>query len=143
MGAPGHVPATAIRVLLVEDDAVIAFSEEKELAELGCDVAYARNAEEALRYARDKGNGFDLVLMDVDLGKGMDGIAAAFELRKTCDARIVFFSSSPEQEIAARTRRLGSCCYFPKDQGIGKLCGKIAAKGCLGRRGEVSGPPSA
>jgi two-component system, response regulator PdtaR len=128
MGDPGYSPAAATRVLLVEDDALIALCEEKELLELGYDVAHARNAEEALRFGRGKDGGFSLVLMDVDLGGGMDGIVAAREMRKTSGVHIIFLSSRPEAEISARASGLGSWSFFPKGRGIAALVGAIRSR---------------
>jgi CheY-like chemotaxis protein len=113
-------PSLAARVLLVEDDAIIALSEERVLAELGYEVERASSAEEALIRVREAGGDFCVVLMDVDLGKGMDGIAAAFELRKSCPVPIVFLSSKTEAEVAVKAAGLGSSWgYFPKGLGLG------------------------
>jgi CheY-like chemotaxis protein len=130
-GSGESTPVASSRILLVEDDAIIALSEERALAELGLSVAHARDAEEALLYAKENRDGIDVVLMDVDLGRGMDGIDAAFELRKDCDVPIVFLSSSPESEIVARTQRLSSWYYFPKDRGIKELGWNIMARAKL------------
>lgn len=61
MGLPG------LRVLLVEDEALIAMSVEDMLEELGCEVAAsASSLEEALCKARS--GGFQCALLDVNLG---------------------------------------------------------------------------
>jgi DNA-binding response OmpR family regulator len=121
------------RVLIVEDDALIGLYEERTLSALGYEVERATNAREALRLAGEAGAGHDLVLMDIDLGEGMDGIEAAFELRKYSEAPILFLSSMSEAEVAARAEGLGAWSFFPKGVGAAALARRI--EGLLGGGG--------
>jgi CheY-like chemotaxis protein len=107
-----------IRVLLVEDDAVIAMGERKALAKRGYEIVHAASAEEALAYVGGSRDSFDLVLMDVNLGEGMDGIVAAHEMRKTCEVPLVFLTSHSESEIVARAQGLTSWEFVSKERGI-------------------------
>ena len=50
----------------------------------------------------------DLVLMDIDLGKGMDGTEAAMRILEIRSVPIVFLSSHTEKEIVERTEKITS-----------------------------------
>src|SRR5262245_33586624 len=64
------------RILIVEDEALTVLALKHELAELGYEIAGdASTAADALRAAED--NRADLVLMDIQLDGGINGIAAA------------------------------------------------------------------
>jgi DNA-binding response OmpR family regulator len=54
-----------LRVLLVEDEAMIALEMEDQLAELGCEVATAMRLEPALALAAQQD--FDVAILDVNL----------------------------------------------------------------------------
>jgi CheY-like chemotaxis protein len=68
-----------VRVLLVEDEAIIAMTAEDMLEELGCTVAAtAANLSEALAAA--EAGGFDLALLDINLN-GRESLPVAARLR--------------------------------------------------------------
>ena len=68
-----------LRVLLVEDEAIIAMTAEDMLEELGCTVAAtATNIEEA--FACVKGREFDVALLDINLN-GQQSLPVAALLR--------------------------------------------------------------
>lgn len=70
-----------IRVLVVEDDALLAFDLADELTSLGyAVVGPARDVEEAM--ALIAGEGCDIAVLDVNLGNGMTSEAIAVELRR-------------------------------------------------------------
>jgi len=63
-------------VLLVEDEAIIAMAEKKALEMYGYAVLTASSGEKALNVL--SGNpAIDLILMDINLGAGMDGTQTA------------------------------------------------------------------
>jgi len=106
------------RILLVEDEAIIAMQEKLQLEKLGYSVDHAPSGEAAVAMATDEGRGFDAVLMDIDLGGGMDGTQAAEAMLKTGDIPIVFLSSHAEPGIVAKTERITSYGYVVKNSGI-------------------------
>ncbi|HTY57707.1 MAG TPA: PAS domain S-box protein, partial [Bacteroidota bacterium] len=105
------------RILLVEDDAIIAASESLILADGGFDVVHALSGEKAIDIVRERGASIDLILMDVDLGKGMDGTQAAEEIQGFRDIPVVFISSHTEKEIVERTEKITSYGYVVKATG--------------------------
>jgi CheY-like chemotaxis protein len=71
---------TRLRVLLVEDEAMIAMLIEDMLAELGCDVvATASQLDEAVSLARS--GSFDLAFLDLNL-RGVPSYPVAKALRE-------------------------------------------------------------
>jgi FixJ family two-component response regulator len=65
-----------VKILLVEDEALIAISERTVLEQEGYTVTIARSGEEAVEFAATE-SGVNLVLMDIDLGVGIEGRGAA------------------------------------------------------------------
>ena len=79
------------RILIVEDEFIIAANLRQVLVDLGYDViGHAFDAQEALDLLRQ--NTVDLVLIDIRLGSGMDGMAIPipFRERKKCILRAIF-----------------------------------------------------
>ncbi len=68
-----------LKCLVVEDDAPSRILIEKCIKHL-CNLEYAPNAEKALNMVKNKK--YDFILMDINLGKGKDGIEATREIRE-------------------------------------------------------------
>ncbi len=63
-------------ILLVEDDNIQVLSTVARLKRFGYAVIAASSGEESIRTAAGSEH-IDLILMDIDLGRGIDGIEAA------------------------------------------------------------------
>ena len=93
-------------MFIVEDEAIIAMELEDRLEKLGYEVCgHAARGEQALATIPTAKP--DVVLMDVNLGRGMTGLETAELLRETFDAPVVFLTAytSAELEEKARTSR--------------------------------------
>jgi PAS domain S-box-containing protein len=101
------------RILLVEDEAIIALAAQGDLQDLDYDVSLAHSGEEAILACEREGP-FDLVLMDIDLGRGMDGTEAAAAILARRDLPVLFMSGHSEREIVERTERITSYGYVVK-----------------------------
>lgn len=101
------------KVLLVEDDALIALMESELLQSGGYEVVTALTGEQALEIFRSD-PALDLVLMDIDLGPGMDGGETARRMLAEKDIPVVFISSHTEPEILAKTEAITSYGYIVK-----------------------------
>ncbi len=113
-------------LLLVEDDVVIAFAEQRWLKDYGYNVTHVLSGQEAVDCTLSKENAFDLILMDINLGEGMmDGTEAARLILEKRDIPVVFLSSHTEPEIVARTEKITSYGYVVKDSGITVLDASI------------------
>ena len=87
-------------LLLVEDECIIALDLARRLTKLGYTVlAVARSGREAVQQAGQLHP--DLVLMDVGLPGGMDGIEAAAHIRAQAEIPIIYLTGSHEGMIPA------------------------------------------
>lgn len=111
-------------ILLVEDMAIIAMAEANTLKKNGYSVIIAGNGNEAIKIASENSN-LDLILMDIDLGKGMDGTEAAQIILKNQDVPIVFLSNHTEKEIVDKTEKITSYGYVVKNSGETVLLASI------------------
>ena len=107
-----------ITLLLVEDEAITATLEKKQLEGIGYAVNHVLNGEDAVQTALGPDSDIDLILMDIDLGSGIDGTQAAQEILKQKDIPIVFLSSHTEPEIVEKTEKITSYGYVVKNSGI-------------------------
>ncbi len=112
-------------ILLVEDEALIAVMESEQLEDEGYNVIQTLSGEKAVDIVCADPGGIDLILMDIDLGKGMDGTQAAQEILKSHDIPVVFLSSHTEKEIVTKTEKITSYGYVVKDSGITVLGASI------------------
>lgn len=104
-------------ILLVEDEALVALSEESTLQDGGFDVITVNSGEKAVE-AAGKNTSIDLVLMDIDLGKGkMDGTEAAEQILKLRNLPIVFCTGHGEKTMVDRVRGITRYGYVLKSSG--------------------------
>jgi CheY-like chemotaxis protein len=86
----------ASRVLIIEDESIIALDLENLVAELGHKVVgAAATKDEAVNKARASNPG--LVLADINLGEGGSGIDAVTEILRTFDIPVIFITAYPER----------------------------------------------
>jgi DNA-directed RNA polymerase specialized sigma24 family protein len=86
----------ASRVLIIEDESIIALDLENLVAELGHKVVgSAATKDEAVTKARASNPG--LVLADINLGEGGSGIDAVTEILRTFDIPVIFITAYPER----------------------------------------------
>ncbi|WP_149539318.1 response regulator [Siccirubricoccus phaeus] len=71
-----------MEVLVVDDEPLVRELIAEELAETGLSVAEASSAEVALARIHDDAAPPTVIITDVNLGTGMDGIALAGEVRR-------------------------------------------------------------
>lgn len=115
------------RILVVDDESIIAMDIERNLQNLGYKVAAkVVSGEQAISRVED-GN-IDLVLMDIMLGVGMDGIEAAEQIRSKFKVPVVFLTALANDEILVRAKITGPHGYIvkPFDQTDLKIAVEIA-----------------
>lgn len=94
-------PGRPLRVVVVEDEALIALDIEMTLEALGAEVVgRAATAAEAVRLVRLYQP--DLVTMDIHIKGGRDGVSAAIELYEQVGIRAIFISAYGNAETRAR-----------------------------------------
>lgn len=103
----------ATRVLIVEDERVVAENLLETLKDLGCDViGLAATGEDAVQKAVQTQP--DLVMMDIVLKGKMDGIEAARIISSRLDVPIVFLSAHTESATLSRAKETGLFGYVVK-----------------------------
>ncbi|MFO7781996.1 MAG: PAS domain S-box protein [Spirochaetia bacterium] len=112
------------QILLVEDEAIIALSEARLLRKHGFEVATVSSGEDAIA-AVDSDADISLVLMDIDLGAGIEGTEAAEAILQRHDVPIVFLSSHTEPEVVEKTEGITSYGYILKNSGEAVLLASI------------------
>jgi len=103
-------------ILLVEDEAIIAMAKEMTLKRHGYKVISVFSGEQAVE-TFTKSTEIDLVLMDIDLGAGMDGTQAAELILKHREVPLIFLSAHSEHEVLAKTEGITSYGYVVKNSG--------------------------
>src|SRR6056297_3616629 len=104
------------KILLVEDQAVLAMSEAQMLRKHDFEVVVAYKGEKAVEIV-DTDPDISLILMDIDLGRGIDGTEAAGEVLKKHDLPIVFLTSHSEQEYVKKVKEISNYGYVLKTSG--------------------------
>ena len=106
---------TPARLLIVEDEAIVAKDLSARLSHLGYTVVgTAATGADAVEIAARLNP--DLVLMDVHLS-GIDGLEACQRIRSACSGTkpVVFLLSTYDAaEFAGRTAKCGAAAYLPK-----------------------------
>lgn len=91
----------AARILIVEDDRIVARDIQHQLSRMGhVVVGMSANGEEAVRLAGSQQP--DLVLMDIRLEGDMDGIEAARRIRDAQRIPVVFLTAYANDEVVQR-----------------------------------------
>ena len=89
------------RVLIVDDGYLFALSLAADMQALGFDICdIAANGQDAFLQAMEDTP--DIVLMDVNLEGGREGIEAARWLREVCDIPIVFITAYTDPDTVER-----------------------------------------
>ena len=112
----GEISMGAKTVLLVEDEAIIALAEAATIKRAGYDALVVNSGEAAVR--ETLGNAaISLVLMDINLGAGIDGTEAARRILAERNVPIVFLTSHSEREMVEKVRGITRYGYATKNSG--------------------------
>jgi PAS domain S-box-containing protein len=107
-------------VLIVEDERITARGLQKRLQGMGYTVAgLAATGEEAVQKVGELRP--DLVLMDIRLGNGMDGVEAASIIRRQHDIAIVYLTASSDATTVQRAKVSEPYGYILKPYGDREL----------------------
>lgn len=101
------------RILIVEDEPVVALDIRTMLLGMGFEVLPLVNTgKKAVEAAREHGP--DLILMDIMLPDGIDGIEAAAEIRSKDDIPVIYMTANADSSTVERARGTGPCAYLNK-----------------------------
>ena len=99
----GRATLSSSRILIVEDEVIVARDICQQIESMGYQsVGMATSGEQAVLLAGQLRP--DLVLMDIELGSGMDGIAAALAIRATQPLPVVFLTAYSADDVLARAK---------------------------------------
>ena len=103
------------KVLVVDDDETVRRSYLRSLQSTSCQVAAAKDGEEALQ--RMEQNPYDVVLLDMRM-PGQDGLAVLRTIKqKWPDSEVVIITGYPTVDSAKQAVRLGAFDYVAKPVG--------------------------
>ena len=106
-------PAGPGRILIVEDEAVIARDISHQLTRLGYEVcAVAASGKQAIEAAGQHRP--DIALMDVVLSGGMDGIETAEAMTKLYQTSVVFLTAHADGSTLQRAKHIKPLGYIVK-----------------------------
>src|SRR5215472_7835025 len=112
MFSPAQEEARA-KILIVEDEGIIADNIASRLQKSGYQVAgIADSAEAAL--ARVPEAKPDLVLMDIHIKGSLDGIETTRKLRETFDIPVIYLTAHTDPQTIDRAKRTGSFGFLTK-----------------------------
>jgi len=112
------------RILIVEDDYLVAMEAEAALTDAGFAVAgIAASAEEAIALAASHAP--QLVVMDVRLAGHRDGVDAALELSRAHGIRCVFATAHADPQLRARAQPADPLGWLQKPYMMGSLVAMV------------------
>ena len=113
-------PEQADRILLVEDDYLVAMQAESALIAAGFQViGIATTAEEAVEMAAAGDPA--LVVMDIRLAGKRDGIDAALDLLRLHGVRCIFATAYADEQARARAKPSNPLGWLAKPYGMAAL----------------------
>jgi len=112
------------KILVVEDENIIALNIKKKLKSLGYAVpAIASTGEEAIKMTEITFP--DLILMDVMLKGEMDGVQAVEEIHKKYDIPVIYLTAFSDDEVLERAKVTKPYGYIVKPFKINDLHSNI------------------
>jgi PAS domain S-box-containing protein len=101
------------RILVVEDEVVVAKQLEQSLAIMGYEVVgTATSGADAVELTRDLLP--DVILMDIVMPGKLDGIAAAERIKEELNVGVIFLTAYAEDKLIRRAKRVGPFGYIVK-----------------------------
>ncbi len=113
-------PASRPRILIVEDDALVALGIRMTLQDLGYTVlGIAASEPEAIKLAQESTP--DLALMDIRLKGPVDGIDTARRLRSEFNVRSLYLSAYTDEQTMARVSQTYPLGFVQKPYSANQL----------------------
>ncbi len=102
-----------IRVLIVEDEPIIAADLDDRLTEMGFEVlGPCASGEEALLFFEQ--SNIDLVLMDIQLDGDLDGIQTALKILEKRQLPIIYLTSNADDATFSRAKNTAPAAFLSK-----------------------------
>lgn len=108
------------KILLVEDEGILAILLEKQLFRMGFTVtAKVDTGEEAVREAKE--NRPDVILMDIKLNGDIDGIDAMLQIRETDTIPVIYITGNNDPQTRSRAGKTDPVDFLIKPIDPGTL----------------------
>ena len=104
--------ATTARILIIEDEALIAREIKNRLTNMGWEVVGTAFGEEAIALAAETQP--DLLLTDIHLRHGLSGIDLAEAIQQQMDVPVVFLTAYSDEDTVARAKEITPYGYIIK-----------------------------
>lgn len=114
-----------MRLLVVDDEPQIRRLVQTGLAGYGFEVLTAANDVEALALVRSREP--DLVILDIALGSGPDGIEVCRRIRQSSQVPIIMLSIREDEESKVKALDAGADDYLTKPFGMEELRARVQA----------------
>ncbi|THB71940.1 MAG: response regulator [Desulfovibrio sp.] len=108
-----HGKPYSYRVMIVEDEQIIALAMRKMLMNLGCEVCAEAATGEAAVAEAAKGRP-DLVFMDIMLEGEMDGVEAAHRITAEYEVPVVFATAFADEDTKSRAMAVSPVAFVAK-----------------------------
>ena len=128
------------RILIVEDDRLIAELERDYLEAAGCETEIVLDGVSGLKFCREKE--YDLVILDVML-PGISGFEICREIRKSKDLPVILVTAKKEDVDKIRGLGLGADDYVVKPFSPAELTARVKAHITIHERLLKNGPKPA
>ncbi len=113
-----------LRVLIAEDDPLVAVTLQDQVSKLGHDVvAVASDGEEAVTMARQERP--DIAILDIKM-PNRDGISAAEEIVRELDLPILMLTAYSERPLVLRAAEAGALAYLLKPVAAEEIAAALA-----------------
>lgn len=103
-------------ILIADDNAVIAMNHQLVLQKCGFEAVLAFSGEAAVEMVSDNLS-IDMVLMDIDLDAGIDGVEATRRILAVRDLPVVFLTNHSERAFVAQVKQVTNYGYVLKNAG--------------------------
>ncbi len=104
--------ADPARILIIEDEALIARELQNRLKHMGWEVVGTAFGEEAVELAIERRP--DLILSDINLRHGLSGIDVTQRIQKSMDVPVVFLTAYSDKDTVARAKSVTPFGYIIK-----------------------------
>jgi DNA-binding NarL/FixJ family response regulator len=116
----GVVKTVNLKVLIVEDEMILALDVKYRLEKLGYNVVgIADNGEDAIKLTKERTP--DVILMDVVIKGVMDGIDTTKQINKLYDTPIMYTTAYFDDDILKRTKKTKSYGFIIKPYQDGQI----------------------
>lgn len=101
------------KILIVEDEAIVAIEIQDKLQEIGFPPpGIAHNGEQALKMIKESPP--NLILMDINLGEGMNGIETTKKIHSNFDIPVIYLTAYSDDETLQKAKITTPYGYITK-----------------------------